>query len=210
MRRSEMMKAGVLAVAVAVVLTACEQPSEVDTAPVAGLDPAAAVAPVGTSPVDAAATLGESAAAALQYGGQEAGATVMMSSVGVSKPYLVDSSGSALYTLEGANGPSACSGGCLAAWPPLLVEAAPPTVAARLQAGLLGTAERDSGATQVSYGGHLLYRYARDIPGGPPIGHDVTDEWGEWYLVGPLGELLPEGVVEDAEDAATPEDDHGY
>lgn len=126
--------------------------------------------------------------------------TLMVASEGASQPYLADNAGSALYTLEGSDEPGACTDACQEAWPPLLVVGdAMPTVGPQLQAGMAGTVPREDGAVQVTYNGHPLYRYAADTGAGRVAGHDVQDQWGEWYLVGPDGELLPDG-------AATPEE----
>lgn len=62
---------------------------------------------------------------------------------------------------------------------------------------LIGTVQRPDGTTQVTYDGQPLYYYAHDSGPGEVKGQDVHDEWGEWYLVQPSGELqegeAPEG-----------------
>ncbi len=106
--------------------------------------------------------------------------------------YLTAADGRALYTLEGTDDPSACVDECAEAWPPFIragADASTETAsAAGLQPGLIATVQRPDGATQVTYGGHPLYLYTRDTERGQTAGQDVTDEWGEWYLVQPSGE----------------------
>lgn len=101
--------------------------------------------------------------------------------------YLADNTGRAVYVLEGDETGSKCTGECLALWPPLLADAAPVAGSPSLQGVLVGTVERSDGTTQVTYNGHPLYLYARDTGPGTTLGQDVTDDWGEWYLVGPTG-----------------------
>lgn len=107
--------------------------------------------------------------------------------------YLTDAGGRALYTLEGEDDPGACVDACAEAWPPYTRTAAddlaPSLRNVGLQADLLGSVDREDGSSQVTYGGHPLYFYARDTEPGQTTGQDVTDEWGEWYLVQPSGEL---------------------
>ena len=49
---------------------------------------------------------------------------------------------------------------------------------------------RPDGATQVTFNGRPLYRYAKDSGPGAVTGQDVHDQWGEWYLVTPAGDAL--------------------
>lgn len=110
-------------------------------------------------------------------------------------PYLTDQSGRALYLIEGApEGQSTCYDACAEEWPPFLApEGAPQAGAPPVQSGLIGTLERRDGSTQVTYGGHALYYYHDDRRAGQTTGQDVTDQWGEWYLVRPDGEHLESG-----------------
>lgn len=98
--------------------------------------------------------------------------------------YLADNTGRAVYMLEGD---AECVGDCLAAWPPVIVTTSTPTVGSALQGGLVSTVERDDGTLQLTYNGHPLYYYNRDTGAGMAMGQDVTDDFGEWYLVGPTG-----------------------
>ena len=108
--------------------------------------------------------------------------------------YLTDGEGRAVYMLEGEPADSStCYDACAEEWPPLVPEtgSARPG-AAPVQQGLIGSIQRRDGRTQVTYGGHPLYYYHDDPGPGQTSGHDLTDQWGEWYLVTPGGEHLEE------------------
>lgn len=103
--------------------------------------------------------------------------------------YLTDESGRALYLLEGEpRGESTCYESCAEEWPPYLAEMGAPSAAnPAVQPALIATLQRRDGTTQVTYGGHALYYYHDDQGPGDTSGHDLTDQWGEWYLVSPAG-----------------------
>ena len=109
--------------------------------------------------------------------------------------YLTDGQGRALYMLEGEpSDSSTCYDACAEEWPPFLARAgAPRPGATPVQQGLIGTIRRRDGGTQVTYGGRPLYYYHDDTAPGQTSGQDLTDRWGEWYLVRPDGEHLEEG-----------------
>ena len=162
-------------VALAVGTSACDAgdtEQETDTIPAEENTPAAAVtpAPDGTPSLQVATLPG---------GGE----------------YLTGAEGRALYMIEGNDDPTACVDACATAWPPFTVDPGQaPTAASTsegsgtVQAGLIATVQRPDGSQQVTYNGHPLYYYARDAQAGQVTGQDVTDEWGEWYLVAPSGE----------------------
>lgn len=106
--------------------------------------------------------------------------------------FIADAGGRALYLLEvDPQGNTTCYDACAEAWPPFLSPAGTPRAgAAGVQPGLIGTIQRRDGATQVTYGGRALYYYAKDQGPGQATGQDVTDQWGEWYLVTPQGNKL--------------------
>lgn len=120
-------------------------------------------------------------------------------------PYLTDGDGRALYLLEGepANA-STCADACAEEWPPYVMTGTLSETPATgpLDAALVGTIERADGRTQVTYAGHALYYYHGDTGPGETTGQDVTDAWGEWYLVTPEGEPL-ESHAEEGEEGAT-------
>lgn len=183
--------------AAAMLLAACtpdEGEVPVDEPPI---DPASA-APGGPVPAPIFATPNDVNPNMPSPAGTPAGTNLAVSTQAASEPYLIDGNGTTLYTLEGDRDGSACTDVCLQAWPPVLVTAAPVEVAPRLQLAKVGVVRRADGREQVSYYGHPLYRYATDLD-SPTAGHGVHDRWGEWYLVGPQGHLLPEFAVESAD-----------
>lgn len=107
-------------------------------------------------------------------------------------PYLTDGSGRAVYLLEGeAEGQSTCYDECAQAWPPVVASQATAAAgASNVQSSLIGTILRTDGTTQLTYGGKALYYYREDQGAGETKGQDVTDQWGEWYLVRPEGGAL--------------------
>ncbi len=106
-------------------------------------------------------------------------------------PYLANSAGSALYTLQGDSDGSKCDQACTHVWPPMTVVEALPSNTPGLDAGKIGTIQRADGSLQVTYDGHPLYVYAADGGAGRTAGHGVNDKWGQWSLVGPEGAPLP-------------------
>ena len=108
--------------------------------------------------------------------------------------YLVDGRGQPIYVLESeSSGESDCYDACALAWPPVLAPEAGEQVETQhrdLDQSLVGLTERRDGKMQLTYNNYPLYYYAMDPGDGEVTGHDVTDEWGEWYLVTPEGEPL--------------------
>jgi predicted lipoprotein with Yx(FWY)xxD motif len=103
---------------------------------------------------------------------------------------LFDENGQAIYLFDKETSDDAqCYGDCAAAWPPVLTEGAP-EASGEVDAGLLGTTERDDGSMQVTYNGHPLYFYADEGP-GEVLCHDVDDFGGTWLVVTPEGEAAP-------------------
>lgn len=114
--------------------------------------------------------------------------------------YITDSAGNSLYMLENDPDGTACTGDCLATWPPVLVTDVQPSVglASNLDGTLIGTVQRDDGSLQLTYAGRPLYRYAADTGANRIAGHGLEDQWGHWYLVGPAGEEFGAGTTADA------------
>ena len=95
----------------------------------------------------------------------------------------------AIYYFDKESGSkSECYGACAEAWPPVLTEGAPQAEDV-VQAGLLGTTERDDGTTQVTYEGHPLYYYAHEGPSEVTC-HNVSEFGGLWLAVHPNGEAV--------------------
>lgn len=101
--------------------------------------------------------------------------TAMVAVQGASKRVLTDESGMTLYYL-GTDSPtrSTCTGGCAQVWPPLL-SASAPTSEAPLP-GRLALVKAENGS-QVSYNGHLLYRFSGDTAPGQANGHGTVGQW---------------------------------
>jgi predicted lipoprotein with Yx(FWY)xxD motif len=103
--------------------------------------------------------------------------------------------GRTLYSLT-ADTPksSACTGQCMALWPPLL------TASGHAKTGTgaerrLGTIRRADGTFQVTYNGHPVYFFAFDLGAGAPAGLtngeyilDPAPVDGNWYT------MLPQGI----------------
>ncbi|WP_323959413.1 hypothetical protein GC088_12880 [Arthrobacter sp. JZ12] len=101
---------------------------------------------------------------------------------------VVDAEGMVLYyfTQDEANsGVSACEGGCLEAWPPVLTETE--EVEAEGVTGELGTIETPDGQLQVTINGMPIYYYAEDEAPGDTNGQGVNDVW---YVIGPDGTMI--------------------
>lgn len=112
-----------------------------------------------------------------------------------SPSYLVDSSGASLYFLEGNRDGTQCDATCEHAWPPVV--SASTRAETGVQPSLVGRLERTDGQTQLTYGGHPLYRYAGDAGAGRTSGHGVQDRWGTWHLLSPAGDALEHEVGAD-------------
>jgi len=109
-----------------------------------------------------------------------ASATVM----GQSQQILVDGKGMTLYYLTSDTAmASACTGGCPKNWPPLLSTGTP--MGPSSLPGKLAVAHTANGS-QVSYNGHLLYRYATDMKPGDVTGDGkMGPKNGTWHVATP-------------------------
>jgi predicted lipoprotein with Yx(FWY)xxD motif len=110
-------------------------------------------------------------------------------------PIMVDEKGMTLYMFTpDAPNVSVCEGGCLAAWPPVMLKADETLANVKLEGGnlrrsKLGVAMRYDGSRHVTYNGWPLYYWARDkVPG------DVTGQWvgNVWFVLN--GEGDPQGT----------------
>jgi predicted lipoprotein with Yx(FWY)xxD motif len=100
---------------------------------------------------------------------------------------LVDSKGQTLYLFtKDSTGKSACSGMCATFWPPLQA-GGNPAVGRGAKASLIGTIKRSDGTSQVTYHGHPLYGFAKDMKPGDVNGEGVTAFGGSWFAVSPAG-----------------------
>lgn len=101
---------------------------------------------------------------------------------------LFDGDRRAIYVFDAEEGPRPrCYGDCATAWPPVLAKGDPRPGDGVVDASLIGTTERDDGATQVTYDGHPLYYYRPDPP-GEVLCQNVEEFGGLWLVVRPSGE----------------------
>ena len=94
---------------------------------------------------------------------------------------VVDADGRTVYVFDkdtAGSGTSACTGDCLAKWPP--VKAPAGDLTADGVTGEVGTITRDDGTKQVTLGGMPLYMFAGDSHAGDVTGQAVGDVW--WAL----------------------------
>ncbi|MDQ0867661.1 putative lipoprotein with Yx(FWY)xxD motif [Arthrobacter sp. V1I9] len=141
--------------------------------------PAATTAAPATTSADPTATSSASTAAA--------GVDLMIGSSSLGD-IVVDSKGMSLYYFTKDvkdSGTSACTGGCLTAWPPLLTTADEPKVEG--VTGTVGTITTPEGAKQVTLNGMPLYYFQKDTKAGDILGQGVNDVW---YLADPAGEMI--------------------
>jgi len=127
-----------------------------------------------------AAVSGAIAAPALQ-----AAAPIQLGTSAKYGQILVNAQGMTLYELTSeAGGKFACSGGCLAVWPPLLVPAGTtlPTAAPGV-VGTLGVATRPDGTVQATQNGFPLYTFAHDAAPGDTNGQGIVAFGGTWHVV---------------------------
>jgi len=101
-------------------------------------------------------------------------------------PILVDSRGRTLYGFtRDTNGTSTCTGGCLNAWPPMIVEDG--KLPAGLDPAVFSVVAGPEGQQQLKAGQWPLYFYAGDTAAGDTKGQGSG---GVWYVVDGRGELV--------------------
>jgi predicted lipoprotein with Yx(FWY)xxD motif len=107
-------------------------------------------------------------------GARTAALTIKNTKIG---PVLTDAKGDTLYwySKDTKDGPSTCTGACLAAWPAVLGQAvAAPGVKF---AGQLGDVTDAGGAIQATYNGYPLYTYKDDMAPGQTTGNGAGGVW---------------------------------
>jgi predicted lipoprotein with Yx(FWY)xxD motif len=103
---------------------------------------------------------------------------------------LVDGKGRTLYLFEkDKTRRSACYGLCATYWPPLLTHGTP-KVRAGSKRSLLGTTRRANGSEQVTYAGHPLYRFLKDVKPGQIRGEGLQVFGGGWDVLSPTGKKV--------------------
>lgn len=101
---------------------------------------------------------------------------------------VVDGKGMSVYVYAKDvkdSGRSACTGGCLQSWPPVLAAADAPT--ADGVAGTVGTIAAPDGRKQLTVNGMPVYTYAKDVAAGDILGQGVGSVW---HLVAPSGDVV--------------------
>lgn len=154
----------------------------------------AAEAPPSEEPTEAATTEAPTEAtteASAEPSGEAAGGTVG-TPLGVAETDLgevvVDAEGMVVYYFtndEANSGVSACEGGCLEAWPPVLSDSETPEVEG--VTGEVGTIETPEGELQVTINGMPIYYFAEDQAPGDTNGQGVNEVW---YVVAPDGTMI--------------------
>ncbi len=114
--------------------------------------------------------------------------------------YLVDAGGMTLYyfTRDVTPGQSVCFGGCLEAWPPLLVGDGEELVPGEGVTGTLGAVPRDDGSMHVTYRGRPLYYWQGDTAAGETNGEAVGGVWFVAQEDGSMPENPPALTLETA------------
>jgi predicted lipoprotein with Yx(FWY)xxD motif len=104
------------------------------------------------------------------------GITIQLKSDSHFGSVLADGSGKTLYFFSpDANGSSACTGGCLSAWP--VFYSASPAIGTGLDKADFGVITRSDGAKQTTYKGWPLYYYAGDITAADIKGDGLERIW---------------------------------
>ncbi len=101
---------------------------------------------------------------------------------------VVDGKGMSVYYFTKDtkdSGTSACTGGCLTAWPPVVTTSDAPAVEG--VTGTLGTITTPDGKKQVTINGMPIYYFEKDKAVGDILGQGVNSVW---YLVAPSGEMI--------------------
>jgi predicted lipoprotein with Yx(FWY)xxD motif len=134
--------------------------------------------------IGAAASPAASEAASAAAGG----AKVDLADNALGKILVGGDKGLTLYVFTAdSGGKSACTGDCLANWPPLTSDAVP-TLGAGLDAEDFATITRDdNGAKQVTFYGQPVYYFAGDTAAGETKGQGLG---GKWYVVDAEGKMI--------------------
>ena len=146
--------------------TASPSPTPTPTAAATSPSPSpSSAAPSSTATATATATAGAAKVVVVHTG------TATVS--GKSENVLTDAQGLTLYYHTTDTPTSVCSGACAAAWPPLLLPSGTPGSSVSLP-GTLGV-ETNINGRQVTYNGHLLYRWKNDTSAGQATGEGINN-----------------------------------
>lgn len=166
--------AALAAVAITGVLSGCAGGASTPPAASSTAASSAASTPASTSASAAGTTAGS--AADLKTAATTAGQAV------------VDAKGMSVYVFTKDtkdSGTSACTGSCIATWPPVLSSSGTP--AADGVTGKIGTITTPDGKTQLTINGMPVYHFAKDRAPGDTTGEGVG---GVWFLISPSGETI--------------------
>lgn len=81
---------------------------------------------------------------------------------------------------------SHCSGACAVAWPPVIAKGAAAASGQAMSADL-GTTTRQGGVKQVTYKGHPLYYFIKDMDDADAYGQGSHAFGSDWYVLAPSG-----------------------
>lgn len=101
---------------------------------------------------------------------------------------VVDGEGATVYMFDKdtqGTTTSACTGDCLANWPPVTTDAATPEVEG--VTGTVATIDTPDGDKQVTLNGWPLYYFAGDATAGDTNGQGVG---GVWWVLSPAGDKI--------------------
>ena len=170
---------GLSAFALAALLSGCAGGSGTTTATTS------AAAPPASSPATSPAPASSAAASSAPAPAMAAELKVAESKLG---QIVVDGKGMSVYYFTKDtkdSGTSACTGGCLTAWPPVTTTSDSPAVEG--VTGTPGTIATPDGKKQVTINGMPIYYFAKDAAAGDILGQGVNSVW---YLVAPSGEMI--------------------
>ena len=172
-----MQRFGLVALAATMaLLSACSSKSTTTASPSPTPTPTAAATTPSPSPSSAAPPSSTATATATATAGA---AQVVVVHTGIatvsgkSENVLTDAQGLTLYYHTTDTPTSVCSGACAAAWPPLLLPSGTPGSSVSLP-GTLGV-ETNINGRQVTYNGHLLYRWKNDTSAGQATGEGINN-----------------------------------
>jgi predicted lipoprotein with Yx(FWY)xxD motif len=144
-----------------------------------GLIPAAAIAAACGSSSTSSTSSTTKATTSTSSSGPPAVQTASNAKLGT---ILVDSQGRTLYTLTNNGAAVACTGACLAVWPPSLLPSGQTTVSTGPGVSNV-TAIGATGGMQVAYKGLPLYRFSGDVNAGAANGDGINSFGGVWHAV---------------------------
>jgi predicted lipoprotein with Yx(FWY)xxD motif len=107
---------------------------------------------------------------------------------------VVDGRGYTVYVLDSGGTNVACTGGCAAIWPPLVLGAGKQSVVVGkgLNAAMVSTTKVGA-STVPTYNGWKLYEYVQDTGPAQASGQGVQSFGGTWYALGTNGSPVGAG-----------------